>query len=71
MLAPTFEQSKLDLLNVRVAIVQLSVDPLSTCVAVIDPLPLASRLTVKFWVITWGKVVSPIITLNVIILSQP
>ena len=41
-------QSKLDLLNVRVEIVQLSVDPLSTCVAVILPLPVASKLTVRF-----------------------
>jgi hypothetical protein len=48
VLAPTFEQSKLYLLNVRVDIVQLSVEPLSTCVAVILPLPVASRLTVRF-----------------------
>ena len=48
VLAPTFEQSKLYLLNVRVDIVQLSVEPLSTCVAVILPAPLASRLTVRF-----------------------
>ena len=45
---PTSLQSKLDLLKVRVAIVQLSVELLSTCVAVTLPLPLASRLTVKF-----------------------
>ena len=48
MLAPTFEQSKLDLLKVLVAMAQLSVDPLSTCVAVILPAPVASRLTVRF-----------------------
>ena len=48
VLAPTSEQSKLDLLNVLVEIVQLSVDPLSTCVAVILPLPVASKLTVRF-----------------------
>ena len=45
---PTSLQSKLDLLNVLVAMAQLSVDPLSTCVAVILPLPIASRLTVRF-----------------------
>ena len=48
VLVPTSEQSKLDVLNVRVEIVQLSVDPLSTCVAVILPLPVASKLTIKF-----------------------
>ena len=48
VLVPTSEQSKLDVLNIRVEIVQLSVDPLSTCVAVILPLPLASRLSIMF-----------------------
>ena len=48
VLVPTSLQSKLDLLNVRVAIVQLSVEPLSTWVAMILPAPVASRLTVRF-----------------------
>ena len=48
VLAPTSEQSKLDLLKVLVAIVQLSVEPLSMSDKVTEPAPLASRLTVTF-----------------------
>ena len=55
---PTSEQSKLDLLNVMLLIEQLSDDPLSTCVAVTLPAPLASRLTVKFCVTTVGLITS-------------
>ena len=40
---PTFEQSKLDLLNVLVAIPQLSVLPLSTWAAVIVATPVAFK----------------------------
>ena len=58
VLVPTFEQSKLYLLKVRVAIVQLSVEPLSTCVAVILPLPVASKLTVRFCVSNVGLITS-------------
>ena len=58
VLAPTSEQSKLDLLKVLVAIVQLSVEPLSISDTVTEPAPLASRLTVTFWVSTVGLIVS-------------
>ena len=48
VLAPTSEQSKLDLLKVLVAIEQLSVELLSISATVTEPAPLASRLTVTF-----------------------
>ena len=46
--APTFEQSKVVLSNVIVAIEQLSLEPLSICEAVIVAFPEASNGTVMF-----------------------
>ena len=45
-LVPTSKQSKLDLLSVLLAILQLSVEPLSTSDTVVLVLPLESRLMV-------------------------
>ena len=62
VLAPTSEQSKFVLLNVLLAIEQLSVDPLSISPTVTEPAPLASKLTVMFWVSTVGLIVSCTVT---------
>ena len=61
-MAPTLLQSKLVLLNVLLAIEQLSVDPLSMSATVTEPAPLASKLTVTFWVSTVGLITSCTVT---------
>ena len=65
VLAPTFEQSNEDLLNPRVAIPTLSVEPLSTWDGVMFTLPLASNCTVIFFVTVTGAVWSVAVTVKV------
>src|SRR5216684_1041598 len=65
MLGPSLVQSKLDGLTTRLLMVQLSLEPLSTCAAVMLTLPLVSRFTTISCVWTVGGVTSRTVTVAV------
>ncbi len=56
--APTSEQTKADWLSTKLAIAQLSDEPLFTAAAVVEPLPLLSNCTVRFWQTATGEILS-------------
>src|SRR5207248_2062149 len=58
-------QSKLVWLRLRLAIPQASVLPLSIRAGVMVPWPLGSSSTVRFWVITTGRIESTTVTVPV------
>ena len=63
--APMFEQSNEVLLSESVGVPQLSEDPLFTCDAVSDAVPLLLRYRVTFWQEAVGLMVSSTVTVEV------
>ena len=61
-LAPTLAQAKLVWLSTRLAIPQASLEPLSTAVAEVLPLPLTSNCTVTSWQRATGATLSSTVT---------
>jgi hypothetical protein len=59
---PTLVQLKLVLLNNNVIGLQASLDPLSTKAALVVPLPEASNITVTFWQLATGAMLSITVT---------
>ena len=70
-LAPLLVQSKVVLDNTKLAIAQLSVEPLFTKAAVILALPFASKKMVLFCAVTIGLMVSTTVTTAVAVLKLP
>ena len=68
---PTFVQSKLVWSSVKVAMPQLSFEPLSTSEVVMMAFPLASRLTDMFCVTTVGTILSFMVTVAVALAVLP
>ena len=71
MLAPKSAQLKVDLLKVRLLILQLSELPLFICEAVMVAEPELFRLTLIFWVTTKGLMVSKTVIITLAALAFP
>jgi hypothetical protein len=69
VLAPTSEQTNAVWLSAKLAMAQLSEEPLLTKAAVVLPFPVASSCTVTFWQSAIGLMVSSIVTWAVQVLT--
>ena len=71
LLAPTFAQVKAVWLKPRVAMPHASVEPLFTAAAVVEALPLVSKMTVTFWQVATGATLSFTVTTAVQVAVLP